>query len=60
MLYWGLVEQARHEHMSDKYKTGILLLCRCDPHLESTRQTREHDSGSHRTDHEGGPQAEEH
>ena len=25
VLCWGFVEQARHEHVSDEYKTGILL-----------------------------------
>ena len=53
MLCWGSVEQARHdEHidMSDEYKTGILLSCRCSPHIESTLQTREYHNGSPRTE----------
>ena len=25
MLYWGLDEQARHEHTSDEYKDDILF-----------------------------------
>ena len=35
-------------------KTGILLSCRCSPHLESRRQAREHHSNSHRTEQRGG------
>ena len=27
-------------------QTGILLACRCSPHLETTRKTREHHSGA--------------
>ena len=26
VLYWGLGEQARHEHMSDKYKDRYIII----------------------------------
>ena len=35
VLCQALVEQARHEHMSDEYKTGILLKCHCNLHIWS-------------------------
>ena len=38
-----------------QYINGKFLSCRCSPHLESTRQTREHhNSGSHRIEQRGG------
>ena len=54
MLYYGLDEQARHEHMSDEYKdryVTIALLKR--PLLGTIQTTREHHSGSHRTELRG-------
>ena len=32
VLCWGLVEQARHEHMSDEFKNSILLMYLRNPH----------------------------
>ena len=44
-----LVEQARHEHMSDEYKTRYIVVV--FPHLGSTRQTLDrHIFGPERTD----------
>ena len=40
--------------------TGILLKCRCSPHLKSTRKPREHHSGSHVTKQRGESQAGKH
>ena len=61
MLSCGLVEQARHEHISDEYKTDILLFCCCSPHLESNRQTRDTTGGSQNNELiKGGSQANKH
>ena len=38
VLCWGLVEQARHEHMPDEYKTSILLKY-FDPHHRRRYET---------------------
>ena len=50
MLYYGFGEQARHEHMSDKYKDQyiIITLLKTPPRYYS--QYREHlESTSYRT-----------
>ena len=31
MLYWALVEQARHEHMPDKYKNRYIIIVLLKP-----------------------------
>ena len=40
MLYWGLDEQARHEHMSDEYKDRYIIQCCRNPHPGYIRPTR--------------------
>ena len=32
MLYWALVEGARHEHMSDEYKDRYIIIVLGNPH----------------------------
>ena len=39
MLCWGLVEQARHEHMSDGYKNRYILDVPPSPPLVKVRDT---------------------
>ena len=51
MLYWGLIEQAQHEHMSDDYKTQYIIDVTPSP---SWAKVREHLSGSQRTETKGG------
>ena len=41
-------------------KNDVLLYSCCSPHLESTRQTRDHHIGSERTDQKGESQADKH
>ena len=33
VLYWALVEQAGHEHMSDEYKIRFIIVVLGNPHL---------------------------
>ena len=42
MLYWALVEQAPHEHMSDEYKDRYIIQCCRSPHPGSIGPTRDH------------------
>ena len=42
MLYWGLNEQARHEHMSDEFKNRYIIQCCRNPHPGSIGQTQDH------------------
>ena len=42
MLYWVLVEQARHEHMSDEYKDWYIIQFRRSPHPGSIGATEDH------------------
>ena len=42
MLYWALVEQARHEHMSDEYKDRYIIQCCRSPHPGSVGPTDHH------------------
>ena len=50
MLCWALVEQARHEHMSDEYKNrNIVIVPWQSPSWVNQTNTRSR-YGSHRTD----------
>ena len=40
MLYWGLDEQARHEHMSDEYKDRYNIIALLKTPLGTTDNTR--------------------
>ena len=40
MLCWALIEQARHEHMSDEYKNGyVIIMVPSSPSLVEVRDT---------------------
>ena len=47
MLYWALVEQALHEHMSDEYENRYIIMVSSSPSLVKVRDTT---VGSQRTD----------
>ena len=53
MLYWGLDEQARHEHMSDEYKDLYIIIALLKNPSLVLQTMGEHHSGSHRTDLSG-------
>ena len=53
MLYYELVEQARHEHMSDEYKGRYIIIALLKTPPRYYRQYRKHHSGSQRTELEG-------
>ena len=53
VLYWGLDEEARHEHMSDEYKDLYIIQYCCNPHPGPTGQTQYHHIGSRRTELRG-------
>ena len=42
VLYWVLVEQARHEHMSDEFKGRYIIQCCRSPHHGSIGVTEDH------------------
>ena len=41
MLYWVLVEHARHEHMSDEYNDRYIIQCCRSPHPGSIGATQD-------------------
>ena len=57
MLCWALVEQARHEHMSDEYKNRYNTID-VPPSPSFCEGTRHHHNGSQRTKQRGKSQAD--
>ena len=53
MLYSGLDEKARHEHMSDEYNDRYIIIALLKTPPRYIQTTREHHSGSHRTEVRG-------
>ena len=50
MLYWVLVEQAGHKHMSDEYKIPIYCYSIAEAHILGQPDNTRPPQGSHRTD----------